>query len=244
MDIPLFDSHTHLQFATDRELFPLLPSISSAVEPGDWLCTSELMGLPSVSVTYGVHPWYADQWHDGLRDDLISHLQRGAVAVGEIGLDGACDIPDPIQEAALLAQLQIAKELKLPIVLHCHKRFAPLFSLLNEAAVSENGGVLHGFSGSLAVAQQAKRYNLALGIGRTILMPNARKIREAVAGVEPERVLLETDQPTADRSATVEERRDLLLSIATEVARIKGWSVEECIKITNENARRIFRLAS
>ena len=169
----------------------------------------------------GVHPWDAE------REDTATLGQRrdDAQAVGETGLDFACDVAREAQTAALRAQLRLARERGLPVVLHCVRAFEPLMREL--AACPPPAAIFHGFIGSPEQARQAvaKGYYLSFG-ERTFA---SRKTLEALREVPSDRLFFETD----DSPAAIE-------TIYARAAEVRRTTVEELRRATAENYRRLF----
>ena len=169
----------------------------------------------------GVHPWDAE------REDTATLGQRlgDAQAVGETGLDFACDVAREAQTAALRAQLRLARERGLPVVLHCVRAFEPLMREL--AACPPPAAIFHGFIGSPEQARQAvaKGYYLSFG-ERAFASP---KTLAALRETPLSQLFLETD----DSPVSIAE-------IYARVAEAKGVPVEELQRGILDNYKRIF----
>ena len=169
----------------------------------------------------GVHPWDAE------REDTATLGQRlgDAQAVGETGLDFACDVAREAQTAALRAQLRLARERGLPVVLHCVRAFEPLMREL--AACPPPAAIFHGFIGSPEQARRAvgKGYYLSFGL-RAFASP---KTLESLRETPLSQLFLETD----DSDVPIEE-------IYARAAKVKGVTPEELRRATLENYGRIF----
>ena len=244
----LIDSHCHLDAPElDGAGAQLLPGakkqgIAGFVIPGvrvhSW---TALLGFaerePSVFAAPGLHPAFAEQWSamaDRQLRELTGHPK--AVAIGEIGLDGVAGPDLKRQEAVLRAQLQIALETGLPVLLHGRKATGRLLEILRELQVGARvGGIWHGFSGSLQVAEELVLLGFGVGVGPILLRKTARKLPEAVRRLPATALVLETDLPDmADQPET-------LVDVAEKVAELRGWSLEETARVTTENAGRLFK---
>jgi TatD DNase family protein len=249
----LFDSHCHLD---DPRLFPylerLLPEAEAAgvtgflvpgVAPQGWDRIRTLAATyPQVYPAYGVHPMHAELLTPQAVSDLCQ-LATGASAIGEIGLDYL--IPSPsrqVQQQAFRAQLRIAGEARLPVLLHCRKAFEDLLAILREEGVC--GGVMHAFSGSVDSARSCLRLGLHISLAGSVTYANARRPLAVAACIPLERLLLETDAP----DLAPEPHRgsvnlpSYLLETATRVAQIKGLPLDELARATTGNAARLFLL--
>ncbi|MEW6447769.1 MAG: TatD family hydrolase [Bacillota bacterium] len=201
--------------------------------------------LPGVFAVVGVHP------HDAAAapPDYIEVLRRLAreprlVAVGEIGLDYYRDLsPRPVQREVFIAQLRLARELGLPVVIHCRDAHGEVYEILKREAAGL-AGVMHCFSGSW---EEAKRF-LALGfhisIAGPVTFPQSTKLVEVARRVPLDRLLLETDAPYLTPVPHRGKRNEpaYLVHTAQKVAGIRGISLEELASATAENAKRLFRL--
>ncbi|RDV84611.1 TatD family hydrolase [Ammonifex thiophilus] len=195
--------------------------------------------------TVGVHP------HDAAKvpPDFLEHLRSWArmgkvVAVGEIGLDFYRNLSPPArQREVFLAQLRLARELSLPVVIHCRDAYDELYSLLKEEGEGVKG-VLHCFSGTWREAAKFLALGFYLSFAGTITFPRSDSLAEVVARMELGRLLLETDAPYLAPVPHRGKRNEpaYLVHIAQRVAEIRGMPVEEVAAITTANARRLFGL--
>lgn len=198
----------------------------------------------TVLPAFGLHPWVADQPLD--LDELARRLREGgAVAIGEIGLDSQIEGPDlSAQIPALTAQLALARDLGLPVLLHCRGAFAELAELL-ERFSPPLSGVLHAFSRSPDLARRFLRLGLCLGIGGAVTRPRARRTRDTAATVPLERLVLETDAPSIGleglEPSAVEPRH--VRDVAETVAELRGLTLAELATATTANAARLFGFA-
>ncbi len=262
----LFDTHCHLD-APEHHLAPdaLLAAADAAgvsrvllvaVEPGHWSrCASIAAAHPQqVRLALGIHPQVIrDLSDDALQDalDALPHLLRahGACAVGEIGLDFLQD-RDPTlrarQERALLAQLDIAAALDLPVSLHCLKAHDALLRLWRRHPLKQRApGLLHAFSGSADLVPVYAAENLAFGFGGATTWTNARRAPEACRAVPAHLLVLETDAPYMPPHPLPDgpSRPDLLPRIAAHIAALRGLSPEALAALTTANARRLLESA-
>ena len=211
--------------------------IQPGVNAADW---PEIIALcekhPQVYAAPGLHPLYADQWNDDVAiqlRELVRHPK--VVAIGEIGLDAAAEPSLERQEQVLRAQLQIAVDEQVPVVLHCRHKNGALLDILNELQIGRQvGGVWHGFSAGLAFARQVVAAGFCVGIGPILLRDNVRKLPETVIGLPTAVLLLETDAPDMTPVSTD------LLKVAQRVADLRGISLPQTAQLTTANARRLF----
>lgn len=168
---------------------------------------------------------------------------KKAVAVGEIGLDYYWDEPDRhIQQKWFRRQLGLAKEVKLPVVIHSREAAKDTLDIMKEEKAEEIGGEIHCFSYTKEMAREFLNMNFYFGIGGVVTFQNAKKLKEAVEYIPLDKILLETDCPYL-APVPFRGKRNSSLNIpyvAEEIARIKGVSKEQVIEVTNENARKLF----
>lgn len=250
----LFDSHCHLD---DQRLLRDLPAlILSAqaagvtrflvpgVAPGGWPGIGKLAAsFPMILPAFGVHPMHADL----ASAEALSELRRlagRAAAVGEIGLDYTLQAPDrTLQQEVFRAQLRIAVEAGLPVLIHCRKAFPDLLAILAEEGIERSGGVMHAFSGSVENARHCLRLGLHISLAGSVTYLNAVRPVAVAAALPVERLLLETDAPDlAPEPHRAGINLPSYLRITAErVAAIRGIPVEELARVTTANACRLFK---
>lgn len=169
----------------------------------------------------GVHPWEAGSYDEA---SLRARL-RDAQAVGEIGLDALRGPVGEVQQTVFEAQLTLAEELDLPVVLHCVRRFEPMMRLLARHRL--RGVIFHGFTGSAEQASQAVRRGYCLSFGERSLL--SRKGTEALRRIPSEALFLETDESPVSIEAIYER-----------AATLRDMPVERLRGIVWENYERIF----
>jgi TatD DNase family protein len=251
----LVDTHVHLN---SRDLADDLPSLLTRAEEADVrrfvvvgydLPSSEravrLAGADArIFATVGVHPHDAKHWGE----DADASLRRWAqdprvVAIGEIGLDFYRDLsPHPAQYDAFRGQLRLAREVGLPVVIHCRDAYDETLDLL-EAEAGETPVELHCFAGTAAHAERALARGWYLGVGGTVTYKKNDELREIVRAARRDLLLLETDAPYLSpeplRGKFPNEPARIAL-VAERVAAVRGESVGAVIRYTTENAERFF----
>lgn len=202
----LIDSHCHFDFAEFDHArndilrrclsLPLAGVIIPGTERSRW---PQLQALahryPVISYALGLHPYFLGSMQSDDLDALQSCLSDNSeslVALGEIGLDAAVDVDMSLQTEVFHQQLAIARQYQLPVILHQRKTSHLLLQALQGF---EFGGVLHGFSGSKALAHGFLDLGFKLGVGGVITYPRANKTRQTVAQLPLDAMVLETDAP-------------------------------------------------
>ncbi|MDE6029147.1 MAG: TatD family hydrolase [Clostridiales bacterium] len=212
--------------------------------PSSAVCVDIANANPRIYATVGVHPYDADT----VTEDNIQKLYDMAmgcdkvVAVGEIGLDYHYpDADKKLQLAAMQKQYDLARELKLPIVFHQRDSYGD-FVEFSKTRDYPDGAILHCFSGSKELAEQFVKKNFYISFSGTVTYNNAVNIARAAEAVPLDRLLVETDSPYLTPNP---KRHGLnypknVALIAKRIAEIKGVPYDQIVKITTENAKRIF----
>lgn len=252
------DSHVHLddpRFDQDRENI-----IESLKEDGidmvinigaDKESSFSTLGLAkkydNIYAVVGVHPHTASELEEeGL--DWLRELakEEKVVAIGEIGLDFYYDnSPREIQRKWFKAQLQLAKELSLPVIIHTRDAAKETYDILKEAAADGKLKVLmHCYSGSAEMAVDYAKLGFYIALGGAVTFKNARVPREVASVVPLENLMIETDCPYMTPEPFRGKRNEpkLVSLVAEKIAEIKGITVDELAKATADNARSFFRI--
>ncbi|HKQ57521.1 MAG TPA: TatD family hydrolase [Candidatus Eisenbacteria bacterium] len=199
---------------------------------------------PNVYLCVGVHPSESGKvppdYLDALRD-AARHPR--VVAIGETGLDFYRDYaPRDAQERWFRAQLALADEVGLPVVIHQRSALEETLAILEEMRPAA-GGVLHCFDDGPAAVERARALGFKLGIGGVMTYGHA-PLEEAVQGAPADMLVLETDAPYLEPEPRSLRRNEpaLLARVAPRLAALRGWTAEETDRITTANARDLFRV--
>ncbi len=199
---------------------------------------------PNVVASIGIHPEDCSDWTDDNRDELISLANSGSsksAAWGEIGLDFHWKTHDPeVQKKVFVQQLEIAKELNLPVIIHCRDAYDETIDILEACGTTR--AVLHCFTGSVVQAQRAVSLGFSLGVGGVITYKNASDVREAAAAVPLDRILLETDSPFLAPQPWRGKRNEpsYITAVTAKLAELHGLSPDKIAEATWENAASFF----
>lgn len=254
MTFGLIDTHCHLDLEPLRSILPdLLREADEAgvtrlvvpgVHPDGWHGISQLLHrYPQISAAYGVHPMFSDR----VTDAVLSRLKDSApcgVAVGEIGLDPAYPVALELQERAFRAQLRIAIEAGLPVLIHCRRHFQRVLTVLREEGADGVGGIMHAFSGSMEMAREFIRLGFAISLSGTVTRNNAVKPLRLARELPLESLVLESDAPDLPPAGHRGEfnRPAWLRETALRVAELRGEAPEYIAEVTAATAVRILRL--
>tara|TARA_Y100000991_G_scaffold134246_1_gene101142 strand:- start:10 stop:777 length:768 start_codon:yes stop_codon:yes gene_type:complete len=251
----LTDTHTHLYseaFDNDREIV-----IRNAFESGitrfflpaiDSTYTNKMYKLANeypqnIFLMAGLHPTHVKRNYKDEINHIANELSRRKfVAVGEIGIDLYWDKTTyREQEDAFRLQIRLAKEYKLPIVIHCRNAFDEIFKILNDEKSEDLFGIFHCFTGDLQQARKAISYNMKLGIGGVVTFKNG-KIDKFLSKIDLSDIVLETDAPYLSPVPYRGRRNEsaYLVNILEKVANIYGISKSEVASITTQNSIDVF----
>ena len=252
----LFDTHAHLDdvsFDLDRqELLASLPGqgISLLMNPG---CSYESsLNAIKLSEQYdyiyaavGSHPDVADEVDDALIAQYreLCKQHKKVLAIGEIGLDYHYeDIPRDIQKRAFRLQMELARDLDLPVIVHEREAHEDGMKIVDEFPTV--GGVFHCYSGSAEMAKELVKRGWYIGFTGVLTFKNARKAIEVAASIPRDRIVIETDCPYMAPVPFRGKRNDpgKVLYMAAKLCEIWGVSTEEAAKVTLENGKRLYRL--
>lgn len=251
----IFDSHAHYDdeaFDADREELlaqcqaqgiEYIVNVSASL--ASVKTTLELSRKhPFIYAAVGVHPDEVGE----LTEENFAWLKEQCqdpktVAVGETGLDYYWDKENhEVQKYWFRRQLELAKELELPIIVHSREACADTLEEIKRAHTERLRGVIHCFSYSPETAREYLSMGYYIGIGGVATFKNAKKLKEVVKMLPLERMLLETDCPYL-APVPYRGKRNSSLNlpyVAQAVAELKGVEAEEVIRITNENARKLY----
>lgn len=254
----LFDTHAHLddeRFDKDRdETIEKIKSsgVSLVMNVGaDMKSSLRAVELSEkydfIYAAVGVHPHDTDSMTYEDIETLKKLAEHKKVcAIGEIGLDYYYDLSDRKNQIKWFeAQMELAKEVKKPVIIHDRDAHKDTMDILKKCGVENTGGVLHCFSGSVEMAKEALRLGMYISVAGPVTFKNAAKLPEVVAAVPLDRLFIETDSPYLAPVPVRGERNDSsnVRYVAEKIAEIKGISFDEAARQTFENGCRFFGIS-
>ncbi|MGD9677787.1 MAG: TatD family hydrolase [Vulcanibacillus sp.] len=251
----LIDTHAHLddeKFDCDREQVidnARINGIKTIINVGynekTILTTLDLIG--KYDFIYGAIGWHPNHAHE-INDkhykwieELTTHPK--IIGIGEIGLDYYWDYaPKDIQQKVFIKQIQLAKRVGLPIIIHDREAHKDILDILKNENVDGIGGIMHSFSGSAEMALECIQMGFYISISGPITFKNAKKSVEVIEAVPLDRILLETDSPYLTPVPFRGKRNEPanLQYIAKKIADIKKIEFNDLKKITNQNVKKAF----
>ena len=252
----IIDSHCHIdvaEFEPDRNeviaqchALGISDMVVPAIEASSWNALIETcQQYQGLHITLGMHPVFIDQHQPEHLQQLQTMLDSTKpVAIGEIGLDYYINNPQKEKQLQLFeAQLKLASDYQLPVILHVRKAYDDVIRLLKKYSVP--GGTSHAFNGSIQHAEQYRKLGFKLGFGGTMTYPNASKIHRLAKEIPLEDIVLETDAPDMTVASHRGERNSpaYIIESLSALASLKGLSEERVAEITTENSLGVFSLS-
>lgn len=253
----LFDSHAHYndeRFNEDRDeilsqmnennVGLILNSCSSLDEVKDIFAICEK--YPFVYASIGIHPHEVEDLTEADMELLKEYAKNPCVkAIGEIGLDYYYDFsPRDVQQKWFARQVDIAREIKMPVVIHDRDAHKDTMDILREHNVRDTGGVFHCYAGSVETAREILDWGMYIAFGGTLTFKKSVRPVEAAKYVPLDRILIETDSPYLTPEPNRGKRNSSLYIhyVAEKLAQIKGLTVEEIENATFNNAKKCFNI--
>lgn len=253
----LIDAHCHLDFSVfDQDRDAVFAAADAAgvahfIVPGTTRrCWSQVLALGKrndVSVCLGLHPCFMGQHH---RDDDIRALERMLSANPSVSAIGECGIDTRFQDTwdkqwnLFDDQLHLAKQYKLPVVIHCVRANDQVSKYLRQRALPQ-AGLIHAFSGSIEQARKFLDLGFVLGLGGAVTYERAQRLQRMVAALPHDGFVLETDSPDMPLSGHQGERNEpkRVAQVCRIVASLRGQTEEDVAAYSTANAARLFKLA-
>lgn len=251
----LIDAHCHLDFAAfDNDRDKVIKAANSvgvkhfivpATTFAHWQHVLALGERSDISTSLGLHPYFIEQHREQHLDALEQHIvqQKGLVGVGECGIDGRFNETLKQQWYYFDAQLKIAKQHALPVVIHCVKANDSVSKRLRQLALPK-GGLIHAFGGSYEQAVKFIDLGYLLGLGGAVTFERAQRLRSVVKRLPDDSFVLETDSPDMPLSGYQGQRNEpsRVEQVGKVVAFLRNQTLEEIASLSSANAARLFGL--
>jgi len=253
----LFDTHVHLnarQFMEDRDevieraqqagvQYMVVVGFNTETIP---LAIEIAEKNEKIYAAVGWHPvdaiYYKEKHLDFIKE-LSTHEK--VVALGEMGLDYHWDTsPKDVQESVFRKQIQLAKEINMPIIIHNRKATDDVIKILQEENAKEVGGIMHCYSGTVSDVKTCLDMNFHISLGGPVTFKNAPEVKEVAKIIPLDRLLIETDAPYLAPHPHRGKRNEpaYVTLVAKEIAKLKDMDYEALCRITTENALKLFRI--
>ncbi len=253
----LFDSHAHYndeKFDSDRdELLSSMPENNVGLIMNSCSSLDEVPLIfdicekyPFVYASVGIHPHEVENVTEDDMTRLKEYAKNPKVkAIGEIGLDYYYDFsPRDVQKKWFARQIEVAKELNMPVIIHDRDAHKDCMDILRDCNVKETGGVFHCYAGSVETAREILDWGMYIAFGGTLTFKNSVRPVEVARYAPLDRIVIETDSPYLTPVPHRGKRNSSLYVhyVAEKLAEIRGMSAEEIENITYENAKRCFKM--
>lgn len=250
-----FDSHAHFiddRFGEDRDevlndlknhdvcyVINVASDLKTSYE-GIQLSNKYEWIFPSV----GIHPHDVVNYNESNIEEIkVLCKNEKVVAIGEIGLDYYYEYsPKDMQKNWFRKQINLAREVRLPVIIHDRDAHKDCLDIINEEKIQEVGGVFHCYSGSWEMAKEILKKGMYISFSGSITFKNAKKLLDTVKNIPLDRILIETDCPYLTPEPYRGKRNDsrYIKYTAGKIAEIRNLSVEEVAQITTDNAKKLF----
>jgi len=203
---------------------------------------------PALSCSVGIHPHSAVALHEDVYGQIAALAGNKEVrAIGEIGLDYAGGhVPKDAQITLFRRQLELAKSLELPVIIHDREAHDDVMDILREFTPFSAGGVIHCFSGDHLLAQEVIALGFYISVTGVVTFKKAQMLQDAVKSIPLESLLIETDGPFLTPTPYRGKRNEpaYVLYTAQKIAELKGISLEDLLRQVTTNTEKLFGLES
>lgn len=252
----LVDAHCHLEseeFAGclddllgQARAAGIVRLVTAAVCPEQWAQSAQVSrAYPEVAYAVGIHPLFVAPGHREAMGALAAAAAGGAAAIGEIGLDKKAGSPDlALQRDLFDRQLRVARDLDLPVVVHCRGAYDELLHSVRRTGLCARGGIIHAFSSTAEVAGECIRLGFSISLGGTLTYRNSPRRTEVLRRAYPDHLTLETDSPDmppVERRGAPNVPANILFNLRAAAATL-GESEEAVAEATTRTALRVFNL--
>jgi len=257
----LIDSHVHLNFDVFEPDLPAVRSrwqeagvvrlVHSCVEPAEFASIQLLATkIPELSFAVGLHPLDADKWLANTAEQIVSFARSDnkVVAIGEIGLDFYKAENQTKQKNVFVAQLEIARELDLPVIIHCRDAANIMRDVIHDFQQQHGQvkGVMHCWTGNAEETEWFLDLGFYVSFSGIVTFKNAKQIQESAKMVWSDRLLIETDCPFLSPVPKRSQKRNepaFVRYVAETLATLRDVTTEDIAALTTTNACRLFGLS-
>ena len=254
----LIDTHAHIDMDCYEDDYSGVISrakengvekiIIPAVEPKDFNKIIQFThDYDNIYCALGLHPSEAQKYYPKMIDEIEDYVKHNKkiVAIGEVGLDYYWDKSFVEQQKAVFKeQIELAKKLSLPILIHDREAHQDTFDVLKSSNINDLPIVMHCYSGSWEFAKEFLKMNCYIALGGVVTFKNAQKVKEVAQNIPLDRLLLETDCPymTPVPHRGQQNEPAYVKFVAQEIANLRNVTFEEIAIKTTENANKLFQL--
>ena len=252
----MIDTHCHLNDPKfDGELDTIVANfLASGVDKSICIgcciesskdCIAIAEKYENVYCTVGVHPSDCDKYDEQELENMLNSNNKKIVAIGEIGLDYYWSKDDKEKQKQVFeSQIKLAIKHKLPIVIHCRDAFGDTLEILQKYTPLKYGAVMHCYSGSLEFANQIIKMGLYISFTGSVTFKNAKNLHNVAKNIPIDKFFFETDSPylTPEPNRGKRNEPKYVLDVARFVADLRGIPAEDLIKITDETAKKFFKI--
>ena len=258
----LVDTHVHLNFDSydiDRDEVAaawreagVAHLVHSCVDPSEFEKIQAIANrYPEISIAVGLHPLDMDKWTPQTASQIraCATSDPKVVAIGEMGLDFFKADNADVQKEAFLAQLEIAQDLDLPVIIHCRDAADDMAELL-QRFIAKHGpvkGVMHCWTGTPEETQRFLDLGFFVSFSGIVTFKSAKQVKASAQMVPSDRILVETDCPFLSPVPKRKEKRNqpaFVRHVAEHVAELRNVSLETLAEQTTRNAQKLFQLPS
>lgn len=237
----LIDTHCHLQGLDADLLFSILENaktahitnlICASTSRNDWNeCITLSNTFKQINTALGIHPWHINKEDKTFLNNNIEDIKKHSIAIGEIGLDKKLSkVPLEIQIEIFEHQLKIARELNLPVIIHCVGAYNELLISIKKIGISTAGGIIHSYSKSIDLSKQLIKYGFCFSFGKYFSHNLSKKQIELIKFLYPNYFLLESDSFPA---------QNILNNIEIVEPTVLTFFLQTASKILNLNVEKI-----
>ncbi|MBO4936957.1 MAG: TatD family hydrolase [Clostridia bacterium] len=255
-NVVMFDTHAHLtdeKYDNDRE--EMYSRFLACTNPQAVVIGCDMDEIPGaiafarahdeLHYAIGIHPAYIDKYDEAEFMKFVDITDDKLVAIGEIGLDYYEGNPDKeLQKQVFDQQIKLAKRLGLPFCVHCRDAYGDCLEVLKNNAPFTHGGIMHCYSGSAEWANEVLKMGMYISFSGNVTFKNAGRLREVAVTIPLDRILVETDCPYLSPEGKRGQRNEPanVAYVVDMLAKLHNVSYEEMLKITDDNAKRVYRI--